>query len=377
MAPRWAWPRSSRLGGTCVIRGCVPKKLMHYGAHFAESFRQASGYGWRLADAPRLDFQALLEARNAEIQRLNGIYVGMLEKAGVTVHVGRALIIGRVGSRFRIEVGGDTVSADRVLVAVGARPAKPAVRGIEHTATSDEILENVYPMPKRLAVVGAGYIGVELASIMNALGVDTRIILRADMPLRGFDEDLRRHMTAELEERGLELVRNTTVSGIEEAGDGFRLETSSGPIEADRVVYATGRPPLPNTSWLGLADLGVAMDASGKVHVDRGYATNVEGIYRRRRLHRPRRRRAGQRPARPHPGRHRRGPGDRRDAVQRQPARGGLRQHPDGHLRPAPGRDRGPLRERGPRRRSRGRRSSRPGSGRCSTRSPATSTGPT
>ncbi len=221
----------------------------------------------------------MLEARNAEIQRLNGIYAGMLEKAGVTVHVGRALIIGRVGSRFRIEVGGDTVSADRVLVAVGARPAKPAVRGIEHTATSDEILENVYPMPKRLAVVGAGYIGVELASIMNALGVDTRIILRADMPLRGFDEDLRRHMTAELEERGLGLVKNTTVSAIEKAGDGFRLVTSSGPIEADRVVYATGRPPLPNTSWLGLADLGVEMDASGKVHVDRGYATNVEGIF--------------------------------------------------------------------------------------------------
>ena len=292
MAPRWAWPSSSRLGGTCVIRGCVPKKLMHYGAHFAESFRQASGYGWRLADAPQLDFQALLEARNAEIQRLNGIYAGMLEKAGVTVHVGRALIIGRVGSRFRIEVGGDTVSADRVLVAVGARPAKPAVRGIEHTATSDEILENVYPMPKRLAVVGAGYIGVELASIMNALGVDTRIILRADMPLRGFDEDLRRHMTTELEERGLGLVRNTTVSAIEKAGDGFRLVTSSGPIEADRVVYATGRPPLPNTSWLGLADLGVDDGCKRQGARRPRLRHQCRGHLRRRRLHRPRRCRA-------------------------------------------------------------------------------------
>jgi len=270
---------ASRLGGTCVIRGCVPKKLMHYGAHFAESFRHARGYGWQLEDPPRLDFQALLEARNKEIQRLNDIYAGMLEQVGVTVHAGRALITGRVGARFRLEVAGDTISADRVLIAVGARPAKPAVLGIEHTVTSDEILEELYPMPKRLAVVGAGYIGVELASIMNALGVDTRIILRADMPLRGFDEDLRRHMTAELERHGLELVRNTTVTAIEKTDAGLRLRTSSGTIEADRVVYATGRPPLPNTSWLGLADLGVEMDPSGKVHVDRRYATNVEGIF--------------------------------------------------------------------------------------------------
>ncbi len=270
---------ASRLGGTCVIRGCVPKKLMHYGAHFAERLRQAKGYGWQLEHAPRLDFQALLEARNKEIQRLNGLYAGMLAQVGVTVHAGRALITGRVGARYRLEVAGDTISADRVLIAVGARPAKPAVLGIEHTVSSDEILEEIYPMPKRLAVVGAGYIGVELASIMNALGVDTRIILRADMPLRGFDEDLRRHMTAELERHGLELVRNTTVSAIEKTDAGLRLQTSSGPIEADRVVYATGRPPLPNTSWLGLADLGVEMDPSGKVHVDRRYATNVEGIY--------------------------------------------------------------------------------------------------
>jgi glutathione reductase (NADPH) len=145
--------------------------------------------------------------------------------------------------------------------------------------TSDEVLEDIYPMPRRLAVVGAGYIGVEVASIMNALGVDTRVILRADMPLRGFDEDLRRHMTAELERHGLKLVRNTTVSMIEPANGGYRLDTSSGPIEADRIVYATGRPPLPNTSWLGLAELGVAMDPSGAVEVDRGYRSNIEGLY--------------------------------------------------------------------------------------------------
>jgi glutathione reductase (NADPH) len=270
---------ASRLGGTCVIRGCVPKKLMHYGAHFAEAFRQAKGYGWQVGAVPELDFQALLTARNKEIQRLNDIYAGMLEKAGVAIHAGRALIKGRENGRLEIEVAGETVTADRVLVAVGARPARPAILGIDHTVTSDEILEDVYPMPKRLAVVGAGYIGVELASIMNALGVETRIILRADMPLRGFDEDLRRHMTEELERHGLELVRKTTVSSIEKTGGGYRLETSGGPLEADRIVYATGRPPLPNTSWLGLAELGVTMDPSGAVHVDKTYRTTIEGLY--------------------------------------------------------------------------------------------------
>ena len=270
---------ASRLGGTCVIRGCVPKKLMHYGAHFAEAFRQAKGYGWRFANAPTLDFQALLEARNKEIQRLNDIYAGMLEKAGVIVHPGRAKLESQARGRFTIDVEGEIVTADRVLVAVGARPARPAILGIEHSVTSDEILEDLYPMPERLAVVGAGYIGIELASIMNALGVETRVILRADMPLRGFDEDLRRHMTEELQRHGLQLMTKTTVSAIEKAGSGFILQTSSGPIEADRIVYATGRPPLPNTTRLGLAELGVAMDPSGAVHVDKAYRTNVEGLY--------------------------------------------------------------------------------------------------
>ena len=270
---------ASRLGGTCVIRGCVPKKLMHYGAHFAEAFRHARGYGWRTDREPLLDFQALLEARNKEIARLNGIYAGMLEKAGVTVHAGRAKLEGHREGRFAIRIEGETVTADRVLVAVGARPSRPAILGIEHTVTSDEMLEDLYPMPERLTVVGAGYIGIEIASIMNALGVDTRVILRAEMPLRGFDEDLRRHLTEELQRHGLELMTRTTVSSIEPGDDGFVLHTSKGAVEADRIVYATGRPPLPNTEWLGLAELGVAMDESGAVRVDKAYRSNVEGLY--------------------------------------------------------------------------------------------------
>jgi glutathione reductase (NADPH) len=269
----------SRLGGTCVIRGCVPKKLMHYGAHFAEAFRQAKGYGWRLGSPPRLDFQALLKARNKEIARLEGIYAGMLERAGVTVHAGRAKLLGKERGRFEIGIESLVHTAERVVVAVGASPQRPAILGIEHTVTSDEVLEDLYPLPERLAVVGAGYIGVELASIMNAMGVPTKLIFRADMPLRGFDDDLRRHMTAELARHGLELVPHTTVSRIEPVPSGFRLDASTGPIEADRVVYATGRPPLPNTHRLGLGELDVAMDPSGAVLVDNACRSNVDGLY--------------------------------------------------------------------------------------------------
>jgi glutathione reductase (NADPH) len=159
----------SRVGGTCVIRGCVPKKLMHYGAHFAEAFHHAKGYGWRFGAEPVLDFRALLEARNREIQRLNGIYLGMLERAGVVLHPGRAKLLERDGrGRFVIGVDHEAHTADKVLVAVGASPARPAILGIEHSLTSDEVLEEVYDLPGRLTVVGAGYIGIELAGIMNS-----------------------------------------------------------------------------------------------------------------------------------------------------------------------------------------------------------------
>ncbi len=275
-----ALAESSRVGGTCVIRGCVPKKLMHYGAHFAGMFRLARGYGWQLDRPPTLDFEALLAARNAEIQRLNDIYLGMLERTGVTLHATRARIRGRkADGTFEIEAGGETHEATTVLVAVGARPVKPELPGIEHTVSSDEMLEDLYPLPKRLAVVGAGYIGVELASIFNGLGVETSLILRADMPLRGFDEDLRRHMTRELERHGLDLCRKTVVEAIVRTGDGYRLETSSGPILADRIVYATGRNPLPGTRGIGLEALGVEMGPSGAVIVDAAYRSSVSGLY--------------------------------------------------------------------------------------------------
>jgi glutathione reductase (NADPH) len=268
-----------RVGGTCVIRGCVPKKLMHYGAHFAEAFRAAAAYGWQ-PGTPGFDFEALCRARNREIDRLNGIYIEMLAKAGVTLLQGRARIRPRwSGDSFTVCVGEEELRAKRVLIAVGAHPSLPEVEGIEHAMTSDEVLEQVYSLPRRLAVVGAGYIGVELASIFRALGAEVTLILRGELPLRGFEEDLRRHLTGELEAHGLVLWPGTRVERIRPAGKALVLETGRGPLEVDRAIYATGRMPIPNTRGLGLEDLGVRLGGTGTVLVDRRYQSNVPGIF--------------------------------------------------------------------------------------------------
>jgi glutathione reductase (NADPH) len=296
---RVALAEVSRLGGTCVIRGCVPKKLMHYGAHFAEMFKAASGYGWTLGSAepvmvpihgggaqarkakdtaPRLDFRQLLENRNAEIARLNGIYMAMLEKAGVRVLPGFGRITGRDGDGFIVDVEGEQVTAARVLVATGSHPSLPEVPGIDLAVTSNEILERIYDQPQRLAVIGAGYIGVELASIFNGLGTDTTLILRRDLPLFGFDEDLRIELAREMQAHGLKLRTRTVVERIERVGNHLRLVTSTGPLDVDSVVYATGRDPLCNTRGLGLEALGVRMNANGAIYVNARFDSNVEGI---------------------------------------------------------------------------------------------------
>ncbi len=264
----------SRVGGTCVIRGCIPKKLMRYGAVFAEHFRSARGYGWRLAE-PELDWRALIDARNGEIARLNGIYLDMLAKAGVQVFAAR----GRIAAAGTVEVGGERHTAERILVAVGARPSLPELPGIEHAITSDDALENLEDKPARLAVIGAGYIGIELASILNGLGVATSLILRRDLPLRGFDDDLRAVLAEEFQGHGLEILAETTVSAIERTADGVVLDSSAGRLAYDAVLYATGRLPIPNTAGIGLEALGVRMDRNGAIEVDPHYQSSVAGIY--------------------------------------------------------------------------------------------------
>ncbi len=263
----------NRVGGTCVIRGCIPKKLMRYGAHFADHFRAAHGYGWRVE--AKLDWRALIDARDREIDRLNGVYLGMLDKAGVRLITAR----GRVTATNAVEAGGETHTADRILVAVGARPSTPKLSGIEHAITSDDALERMAEKPGRLAVIGAGYIGVELASILHGLGVETAMILRRDLPLRGFDDDLRMVLVEEFRARGLEIRPETTVGAIERTASGVVLDSSAGRLEYDAALYATGRDPIPNTGGIGLEELGVRMEPSGAIQVDADYRSSVPSIY--------------------------------------------------------------------------------------------------
>jgi len=264
----------SRLGGTCVIRGCVPKKLMRYGALFADHFKAARGYGWGIGD-PKLDWPSFIESRNNEIARLNGIYRNMLEKAGVQVVEGR----GKVTGANSVEVDGRTFTADRILVAVGARPTLLDVPGIEHVITSNEALEGMTAQPRRLAVMGAGYIGVELASIFQGLGVETSLFFRKPLPLAAFDQDLRETLIEQYKTRGLDVRSETTIEAIKPDGDELILTTSAGEMRFDTVLYATGRKPIPNTQDLGLAELGVAMDRTGAIQVDRHYRSNIKNIY--------------------------------------------------------------------------------------------------
>jgi glutathione reductase (NADPH) len=265
---------SSRIGGTCVIRGCIPKKLMRYGAIFADHFEAAPAYGWRIGTLQH-DWRALIDARNAEISRLNGVYMGMLDKAGVTVLDGRGRIVGPNA----VEVNGETHTAERILVAVGARPNLPPLPGLDLAITSDEALENLADRPDHLVVVGGGYIGVELATICHALGVRTTLVIRRTEPLRGFDRDVRAAATEAMRQRGLDIRSSTTVDHLGRAGGRLVLHTTAGPIPADAVLYATGRDPIPNTQSLGLEEQGVRMNATGAICVDPTYRSTVPSIY--------------------------------------------------------------------------------------------------
>jgi glutathione reductase (NADPH) len=264
----------SRVGGTCVIRGCIPKKLMRYGALFPGHFEAARGYGWRL-EPPAHDWRALIDARNREIARLNGVYVSMLEAAGVTLLKDRGRIVGP----HAVEVAGATHTTEHILIAVGARPSLPNLPGLELAITSDDVLEHLEDKPGHLVVVGGGYIGVELATICHALGVRTSLVIRRTEPLRGFDRDVRAAATEEMRQRGLDLRTSTTVHHLERAGGRLVLHTTAGPIPADAVRYATGRAAIPNTRSLGLEALRVRTDASGAICVDPAYRSRVPSIY--------------------------------------------------------------------------------------------------
>lgn len=259
-------------GGTCVNVGCVPKKLYVYASQFSESFAGSVGFGWN-PGKPEFNWSILVANKDKEINRLQGVYDRLLQDSGVTVINGRASLL----DKHTVIVGDTKYTAERILVATGGWPYVPDVIGKEHIITSNEVF-NLPILPKRILIVGGGYIAVEFAGILHGLGVDVSIFERGQKVLRGFDEDIRDFLIQEMTNKGIEFHFNTSVDRIDQHDNGFTVHTTDGnTVETDLVMYATGR--VPNTVGIGLEALGVALDEVGAIKVNDDYQTNVASIY--------------------------------------------------------------------------------------------------
>ncbi|MDQ2075452.1 glutathione-disulfide reductase [Marinimicrobium sp. ABcell2] len=261
------------LGGTCVNVGCVPKKLLVYASHYAETFQVAPGFGWHLG-ATRFDWSELLANKDREIARLNEVYRGLLQNTGVTLFEARARVLGP----NRVAVGDREITAERILIAVGGWPWKPDIPGIDLAITSNEAFY-LNELPASIVIVGGGYIAVEFAGIFNGLGVDTHLCYRGDLFLRGFDKDVRDHAASELRKKGITLHFNTEICSIaEEPGGGYRIQTDVNEEWcAGLVMYATGRQPMIDD--LGLEHTAVQITEAGTIAVDEFMQTHEPSIY--------------------------------------------------------------------------------------------------
>ncbi|HZT89502.1 MAG TPA: glutathione-disulfide reductase [Stellaceae bacterium] len=270
---RVAIVEESRVGGTCVLRGCVPKKLLVYGAQFADAFADAAGFGWTVPPATH-DWGALIAAKDKEIARLSQIYINMLNNSGVEIIEGRGVLV----DPHTVEVAGRHYTAENILIAVGGHPTVPDIPGIEHVISSNEALD-LTELPRNIVIVGGGYIAVEFAGIFNGLGAKVTEIIRREELLHGFDDDLRVSLAQEMRTRGIEIRTHTNVTRIEkDPREGYTVVTSIGQeISADLVMYATGRGP--NTRGLGLAEVGVELNERGAVVVDEWQRSTVPNIY--------------------------------------------------------------------------------------------------
>ena len=269
------------LGGTCVNVGCIPKKLYSYAAHYGEGFHESAGFGWE-GEAPRLNWSTLKTNRAKEITRLNGVYSNLLNGSGVTVLNGFARIDGEHAIHLATlhadgSPGHQNFTAQNILIATGGTPFVPHFQGREHAITSNEIFD-LEPFPKRLLVVGGGYIACEFASIFNGLGAKVTQLYRGEQVLRGFDDEVRHFAAQEMTKSGVDLRLNTDVVDVQKTADGLRVGCEGGnTVMADAVLYATGR--VPNVKGLGLDTLGVAQGGQGEVIVNERYQTNVPHLY--------------------------------------------------------------------------------------------------
>jgi glutathione reductase (NADPH) len=269
---RVAVAESRYLGGTCVNVGCVPKKMLVYGAHYSEDLEQAHAYGWS-AGEPTFDWPTLIAHKNAEIARLNEVYRSLLSKSGARLYEGHARLV----DPHTIEINGERVTAAHILIATGTWPSVPDIPGKEHAVTSNEVFF-LETLPRRAVVVGGGYIAVEFASIFNGLGVQTSQFHRGDQVLRGFDGGIRKHLNEELSKKGIELRFKTQIKRIDKQADGsLALTLDDGSLfETDLVMFATGRAPM--LDGLGLENTRVALDERGYIRVDDHYVTTEPSI---------------------------------------------------------------------------------------------------
>ncbi|NLQ04060.1 glutathione-disulfide reductase [Cylindrospermopsis raciborskii] len=265
-----------RLGGTCVNRGCVPKKLMVYASHFPELFSDAVGYGWSSITSS-LDWGKMINAVNNEVTRLNGIYQRMLDNSQVEVIQGYAKLV----DSHNIMVGERQVTADKILIAVGGYPTRPNIPGVEHAIVSDDMF-HLKTQPQKMVILGGGYIGSEFACIMNGLGTQVTQIIRSDMILRGFDHDLRNEIQQGMSNHGINIINHTQVSAIEKEGETFQIKFRQDGQEEDTVIVdavslaALGRKP--KTENLGLENTKIQLD-QGAIVVDEYSRTEEENIY--------------------------------------------------------------------------------------------------
>ena len=273
---RVAVAEEDRVGGTCVIRGCVPKKFMVYASEFSQHFALAESYGWSPVES-QFDWVRFIESKDIEISRLSGIYVTNLRKAGATLLHGRAVL----KDAHTVEILGEhpqTVTAEKILIAVGGRPVVPAdLPGVEHAITSEEAF-HLPELPKRVMVVGAGYIAVEFAGIFNGMGAETTLVYRGSNVLRGFDDDVRTHLADEMEKRGIKVILGCEHASIEKTDAGLVSHMKDGhSVETDVVMFATGRAPYVKN--LGLEAAGVELNERGAIKVDKFSKTNVDNIW--------------------------------------------------------------------------------------------------
>ncbi|MGZ8236795.1 MAG: glutathione-disulfide reductase [Methylobacter sp.] len=260
------------LGGTCVNVGCVPKKLLVYASQFQEQFDAAAGFGWMVGQST-FNWSSLIANKNQEIERLHAVYNNMLQKSGISIINGRASLL----DAHTVAVDGTEYSAERILIATGGWPSVPDIPGKQHTVTSNEMFF-LDQLPKRIIIVGGGYIAVEFACILHGLGVNTTICHRGDKLLRGFDEDIRDFLAHEMTGKGIKLLLNTDIEAIESAGDCFAARLiDGGKVSTDLVMYATGRTP--NSTGFGVEALGIELDDEGAIKVNDDYQTNVPSIY--------------------------------------------------------------------------------------------------